>query len=74
MRLWPWTDELGLNFFNPVNETLFDVGDGLSQCVLEAHAAYDSLGDSLYAFEIGNEVDGKFLHMLPKTKLAAEVS
>ncbi|KAI8628284.1 glycoside hydrolase family 79 protein [Xylariaceae sp. FL1651] len=48
----------GLNFFNQVNETLFDVGDGLAQCVLEAHAAYTALGDSLYAFEIGNEVDG----------------
>ncbi|KAI0972266.1 hypothetical protein F4678DRAFT_56120 [Xylaria arbuscula] len=48
----------GLNFFNPENETLFDVGDGLAQCVLEANAAYNALGDSLYAFEIGNEVDG----------------
>ncbi|KAH8897390.1 hypothetical protein GQ53DRAFT_818660 [Thozetella sp. PMI_491] len=48
----------GLNFFNPKNETLFNVGDGLSQCVLEAHAAYTALRDSLYAFEIGNEVDG----------------
>ncbi|KAI3335233.1 hypothetical protein F4824DRAFT_465188 [Ustulina deusta] len=48
----------GLNFFNPENETLFDVDDGLAQCVLEANAAYDALGDSLYAFEIGNEVDG----------------
>ncbi|KAI0474603.1 hypothetical protein F4859DRAFT_481356 [Xylaria cf. heliscus] len=48
----------GLNFFNPENETLFNVGDGLAQCVLEANAAYKALGDSLYAFEIGNEVDG----------------
>ncbi|KAI0406616.1 hypothetical protein F4802DRAFT_606064 [Xylaria palmicola] len=48
----------GLNFFNPVNETLFDVGDGLAQSVLEANAVYDALGDSLYTFEIGNEVDG----------------
>ncbi|KAI0547090.1 hypothetical protein F4679DRAFT_375269 [Xylaria curta] len=48
----------GLNFFNPENETLFNVGDGLAQCVLEANAAYSALGDSLYAFEIGNEVDG----------------
>ncbi|OJJ46450.1 hypothetical protein ASPZODRAFT_2129467 [Penicilliopsis zonata CBS 506.65] len=46
----------GLNFYNP-DETLFDIGDGLAQCVLEAHAAYTSLGDALYAFEIGNEVD-----------------
>lgn len=55
-----WADEIGLNFFNPENETLFDVGDGLDQCVLEAHAAYTALGDSLYGFEIGNEVNGKF--------------
>ncbi|KAI0140536.1 hypothetical protein GGR57DRAFT_487880 [Xylariaceae sp. FL1272] len=48
----------GLNFYNPTNETLFDVGDGFDQCILEAAAAYDALGDSLYAFEIGNEVDG----------------
>ncbi|KAI2625213.1 glycoside hydrolase family 79 protein [Xylaria nigripes] len=48
----------GLNFFNEVNETLLDVGNGLHQCVLEAHTAYTALGDSLYAFEIGNEVDG----------------
>ncbi|KAI1323042.1 hypothetical protein F5Y16DRAFT_415293 [Xylariaceae sp. FL0255] len=48
----------GLNFYNPENETLFDVGDGLAQCVLEASAVYNALGDSLYAFEIGNEVDG----------------
>ncbi|KAI3317185.1 glycoside hydrolase family 79 protein [Xylariaceae sp. AK1471] len=48
----------GLNFFNEVNETLFDVGNGLDQCVLEAHAAYNALGESLHAFEIGNEVDG----------------
>ncbi|KAI0187813.1 hypothetical protein EV127DRAFT_368742 [Xylaria flabelliformis] len=48
----------GLNFFNPKNETLFNVGDGLAQSVLEANAAYNALGDSLYAFEIGNEVDG----------------
>ncbi|KAI1431874.1 hypothetical protein GGR50DRAFT_35531 [Xylaria sp. CBS 124048] len=48
----------GLNFFNEVNETLFNVGHGLDQCLLEAHTAYTALGDSLYAFEIGNEVDG----------------
>ncbi|RAK81712.1 glycosyl hydrolase family 79 C-terminal domain-containing protein [Aspergillus fijiensis CBS 313.89] len=47
----------GLNFFNAENETLFDVGDGLAQCVLEAHAAYHAIGDALYGFEIGNEVD-----------------
>ena len=49
----------GLNFFKPVNESLFNVGDGLAQCVLEANAAYRALGESLYAYEIGNEVDGK---------------
>lgn len=48
----------GLNFFNPTNETLFNVGDGLDQCVLEANAAYNAIGDALYGFEIGNEVDG----------------
>ncbi|PIG83921.1 putative glycoside hydrolase family 79 protein [Aspergillus arachidicola] len=48
----------GLNFFNPVNETYLEVGGGLDQCVLEAHAAHEAMGDSLYAFEIGNEVDG----------------
>ncbi len=42
-----------------MNETLFSVGNGLEQCVLEAHAAYASLGNSLYAFEIGNEVNGE---------------
>lgn len=52
-------DRTGLNFYNPVNETLFDVGNGLEQCVLEANAAYTSIGDALYAFEIGNEVDGE---------------
>lgn len=50
---------LGLNFFNAMNETLFNVGNGLAQCVLEAQAAYNALGRSLYAYEIGNEVDGK---------------
>jgi hypothetical protein len=54
----------GLNFFNPVNETLFNVGNGLAQCVLEAYAAYTALGDSLYAFEIGNEVDGESSHLM----------
>jgi hypothetical protein len=52
------TVQTGLNFFNAVNETLFNVGNGLDQCILEAHTAYTGLGDSLYAFEIGNEVDG----------------
>lgn len=50
----------GLNFFNPVNETLFDVGDGLAQAVLEAHAAYHAIGNSLHSFEIGNEVNGEW--------------
>jgi hypothetical protein len=55
----------GLNFYNALGETLFNVGNGLAQCVLEAHAAYKALGKSLYAFEIGNEVDGKSLHSIP---------
>ena len=53
-----WHFLTGLNFFNPVNETLFNVGNGLAQSILEANAAYTALGESLYAFEIGNEVDG----------------
>lgn len=58
--VWFDVDTLtGLNFFNPENETLFNVGDGLSQCVLEANAAYNAIGDALYGFEIGNEVDGE---------------
>ncbi|GKZ39607.1 hypothetical protein AbraIFM66950_000739, partial [Aspergillus brasiliensis] len=48
----------GLNFFNTVNETYDNIGNGLGQCVLEANAAYETMGDSLYAYEIGNEVDG----------------
>ncbi|KAJ5716751.1 hypothetical protein N7488_002397 [Penicillium malachiteum] len=48
----------GLNFYNLDHETLFGVGDGLSQCVLEANAAYNAIGENLYGFEIGNEVDG----------------
>ncbi|GKZ86188.1 hypothetical protein AnigIFM56816_001240 [Aspergillus niger] len=48
----------GLNFFNTVNETYNKIGNGLDQCVLEANAAYKTMGNSLYAFEIGNEVDG----------------
>ncbi|OJZ84289.1 glycoside hydrolase family 79 protein [Aspergillus luchuensis CBS 106.47] len=47
----------GLNFFNTVNETYYNIGNGLDQCVLEANAAYETMGNSLYAFEIGNEVD-----------------
>jgi hypothetical protein len=50
---------IGLNFFQSENETLFNVGDGLDQCVLEAYAAYTALGESLYGFEIGNEVNCK---------------
>jgi hypothetical protein len=60
-----WLIRKGLNFFNPVNETLFSVGNGLEQCVLEAHAAYASLGTSLYAFEIGNEVNGESPYLIP---------
>ncbi|CAG8957767.1 hypothetical protein HYFRA_00000105 [Hymenoscyphus fraxineus] len=40
----------GLNFYD---------GDaGKEQAVLQAVAAFDNIGDNLYAFEIGNEVDG----------------
>ena len=53
---------LGLNFFNTVNETYNNIGNGLDQCVLEANAAYKTMGNSLYAFEIGNEVDGKLTY------------
>ncbi|KAJ5727063.1 hypothetical protein N7493_004883 [Penicillium malachiteum] len=45
----------GLNFYNPENETLFDVGDGILQCVVEANAVYNAIGENLYGFEIGNE-------------------
>jgi hypothetical protein len=41
----------GLNFYD---------GDaGMNQTVLEATNAFQGLGDNLYAFEIGNEVDGE---------------
>ncbi|KAB5514880.1 hypothetical protein GE09DRAFT_1046446 [Coniochaeta sp. 2T2.1] len=61
----PGHSYLGLAWLQSFNQfpegtqyTLFKVGNGLAQCVLEADAVYKSLGDSLYAFEIGNEVDG----------------
>lgn len=41
----------GLNFFNG--------DDGLNQTVTQATAAFLAIGDSLYAYEIGNEVNGK---------------
>lgn len=53
-----------------MNETLFNVGNGLEQCVLEAHAAYTALGNSLYAYEIGNEVDGESPYLLILIRLA----
>jgi hypothetical protein len=53
------TTTTGLNFFRAANETLFNIGDGLAQSVLEAHAAYSAIGRDLFAFEIGNEVDGE---------------
>jgi hypothetical protein len=53
-----------LNFFNPANETLFNVGNSLAQCELEAHSAHTALGDSLYAFEIENEVDDELSSQL----------
>ncbi|KAF7185183.1 Beta-glucuronidase [Pseudocercospora fuligena] len=37
----------------------FNVGEaGFNQTLLEAFAAWNALGESIYAFEIGNEVDG----------------
>lgn len=51
-----WPD--GTQFIYGLN---FQDGDtGLQQTVLEANNAFQSLGDSLYAFEIGNEVDGMY--------------
>lgn len=41
----------GLNFYD---------GDyGLNQTVSEAVAAFKAVGDNIYAYEIGNEVDGR---------------
>lgn len=51
----------GLNFYdNSTGEmpVLFDDQTGLQQTVLEAKDAWDAIGDDIYAFEIGNEVDG----------------
>ena len=42
----------GLNFF--------DGEDGLDQTVLQAAAAFKAVGEDIYAFEIGNEVDGQW--------------
>lgn len=41
----------GLNFY--------DGEEGKAQTVLQAGAAYRGIGKDLYAFEIGNEVNGK---------------
>lgn len=43
----------GLNFF--------DGAEGKAQTVLQAGAAYHGIGKNLYAFEIGNEVNGMIL-------------
>lgn len=46
----------GLNFIE---------GDvGVEQDVLQASSAVESLGESLYAFEIGNEFDGEHSNYL----------
>ncbi|KAF2118086.1 glycoside hydrolase superfamily [Lophiotrema nucula] len=40
------------------NLNFYDGQAGLKQTVLEASAAWDALGESIYAFEIGNEPNG----------------
>lgn len=47
---------------------------GFDQTVLEANAAWDALGESIIAFEIGNEVNGEFplplfQHIVPADEL-----
>lgn len=46
----------GLSFYDP-HDPLIQGRNGVDETVAEAKLAYDGLGDSLYAFEIGNEVD-----------------
>ena len=47
-----------VNFYN--GSTGFTEGSsGFDQTVLEANAAWDALGESIAAFEIGNEVNGR---------------
>lgn len=48
----------GLSFYD-ANSSLIDGRNGIDETVAEAKLAYDALGDRLYAFEIGNEVNGK---------------
>lgn len=48
----------GLNFY--------DGEEGKAQTVLQAGAAYRSIGKDLYAFEIGNEVNGKQRRILAR--------
>ncbi|KAF2477211.1 uncharacterized protein BDR25DRAFT_321643 [Lindgomyces ingoldianus] len=40
------------------NLNFYDGEEGLKQTVLEASASWKALGESVYAFEIGNEVNG----------------
>lgn len=51
----------GLNYFNQSDLSLAEhwtSGDGLQQAIDEAVLAYKAIPEYLYAFEIGNEVDG----------------
>lgn len=47
----------GTSFYNQ-NDSLCGGCDGLNETVTEAKNAYDAVGDALYGYEIGNEVDG----------------
>lgn len=48
----------GTSFYN-MNDSLCEYCNGLNETVTEATLAYKALGDSLFGFEIGNEVDGE---------------
>lgn len=48
----------GLSFYN-AHDRLIGGRDGINETVTEAKLAYDGIKDDLYAFEIGNEVDGE---------------
>lgn len=46
------------------NLNFYDGQSGLEQTVLEASAAWSALGKQIYAFEIGNEVNGTTIQIL----------
>ncbi|KAJ5960282.1 family 79 glycoside hydrolase [Penicillium vulpinum] len=46
----------GLSFYDQ-NSSFIDGRDGIDETAIQAKVAYDSLGDQLYAFEIGNEMN-----------------